>query len=130
MSSPKGSGDDLTLSGHLRPIPIEQGNADCHKSSEVSSAVLRAKSKPIIAARITAKMIEEPYVPNPNPPRTGDFVNKSPKVAPNGRVKTKAIQNSVTLLSVVQKAAAATRAMVPAISPAEPANPRPELSAR
>lgn len=36
---------------------------------------------------------EEFKVPKFKPPFSFDFVRKSPKVAPNGRVKTKAIQN-------------------------------------
>ena len=36
------------------------------------------------------RTMEEPEVPNPSPPLSGVFVSRSPKVAPNGRVKTKA----------------------------------------
>lgn len=37
---------------------------------------------------------EEESLPKSNPPFANGFVRKSPKVAPNGRVKIKAIQNN------------------------------------
>ena len=50
-------------------------------------------------ARIDARMKEEPIVPNPRPPIAFGFVRRSPIVAPNGRVRTNAIQNKSVLES-------------------------------
>ena len=47
------------------------------------------------AARIIKSIAEEPTVPKFKPPFASGFVSKSPKVAPNGRVKTKANQNNM-----------------------------------
>ena len=44
--------------------------------------------------KIKNKIIEEPIVPKFNPPFSDDFVSRSPKVAPNGLVKTNASQNN------------------------------------
>ena len=39
---------------------------------------------------------DEPTVPKFKPPLSSGFVNKSPKVAPNGRVRTNTDQNKIT----------------------------------
>ena len=44
-------------------------------------------------AIIPTDINEEGNVPNANPSFDSGFVKRSPKVAPNGRVKIKAIQN-------------------------------------
>ena len=46
--------------------------------------------------KIVAKNSDAPIVPIPMPPTSCDFVRKSPNVAPNGLVNTKAIQNNKT----------------------------------
>jgi len=53
-------------------------------------------SKLTKAMRTDARTTEEPMVPKPRPPRSDPLVRKSPIVAPNGRVSTKAIQNNRT----------------------------------
>ncbi len=44
--------------------------------------------------KIANSSSDEPMVPKFNPPFSSGFVSKSPKVAPNGLVKTKANQNN------------------------------------
>ena len=50
--------------------------------------------------KIVNSIADEPIVPKFRPPFSKGFVSKSPKVAPNGRVKTNANQN-VSLLELV-----------------------------
>jgi hypothetical protein len=76
------------------------------------------------------RTMDEPIVPKLSPPVSAGFVRKSPNVAPNGRVRTKAIQNSMTRSSRVPYAATTTRPSSPPMRAAPPANPRPESSAR
>jgi hypothetical protein len=52
-------------------------------------------SKIIKITRIPKSIADEPIVPKLSPPLTIGLVSKSPKVAPNGRVKTKANQNKM-----------------------------------
>lgn len=47
--------------------------------------------------KIIAKNIEVAIVPKLSPPFSIGFVRRSPNVAPNGRVKTNAIQNKFIL---------------------------------
>lgn len=53
-------------------------------------------AKTIKITSIVNRIIDEPIVPKLRPPFSIGLVSKSPKVAPNGRVKTKANQNSIT----------------------------------
>jgi hypothetical protein len=46
---------------------------------------------------IEASINDDPIVPKSNPPFSTGLVRTSPKVAPNGRVKTNAIQNRSTV---------------------------------
>lgn len=84
--------------------------------------------KTINPTNITASTDDDPIVPNPNPPLSGVFVKRSPKVAPKGRVNTNAIQNNNTRLIGVKYAASATSPIIPPVSAAPPKNPNPELS--
>ena len=68
-------------------------------------------------------MKEEPTVPKSSPPAFMGFVRKSPKVAPNGRVRTNAIQNNMTLLIRVRYTARITNPISPPIRTAPPRNP-------
>jgi len=43
---------------------------------------------------IRVKTSEAPTVPKASPPSSADLVRRSPKVAPKGRVRMKAIQKS------------------------------------
>lgn len=45
--------------------------------------------------RIENRIADEPIVPKSKPPFESGLVNKSPKVAPKGRVKTNATQNKI-----------------------------------
>jgi hypothetical protein len=54
-------------------------------------------------AKITKRNKEDPTVPKLRPPFSVGFIKKSPKVAPNGRVKTNEDQNKITLEIVVKK---------------------------
>jgi hypothetical protein len=49
---------------------------------------------PINTRRIAVRAADEPTVPRFNPPFSRGLLKKSPTVAPSGRVRTKAIQNS------------------------------------
>lgn len=49
----------------------------------------------ISMARIIKSMIDEPMVPKFKPPLAIGFVRRSPKVAPNGRVRMNANQNKM-----------------------------------
>ena len=73
---------------------------------------------------------DEPTVPKPRPPFSSGLVSRSPKVAPNGRVSTKAIQNRMTRLMPLMRLASAVNAMRLPISSAPPVKPSPESSAR
>ena len=69
-------------------------------------ALLQGRARPLSAAprhlvlipsfegRPSPRIADDPTVPNPSPPFSFDFVSTSPSVAPKGRVRTKAIQNS------------------------------------
>lgn len=46
---------------------------------------------------IPNRIKEEPIVPKFNPPLSADIESRSPKVAPNGRVRTNTAQNKITL---------------------------------
>ena len=76
------------------------------------------------------RTMEEPEVPNPSPPLSGVFVSKSPKVAPNGRVKTNASQNKITGDTFEKKCAITIIKRSVPIKIAPPEKPSPELSAR
>ena len=80
--------------------------------------------------RMASRTADEPTVPKPTPPFATGFVSTSPKVAPKGRVRTKAIQNKNTGEVRVKRAAAATAAIKAPMRTAPPANPSPESSAR
>jgi hypothetical protein len=54
------------------------------------------------STRIPNNIADEPIVPKLSPPFASGFVNKSPKVAPNGRVKTNANQNK-TMCEIFEK---------------------------
>ena len=73
---------------------------------------------------------EDPTVPKLSPPSAVDFVRKSPKVAPNGRVRTKAIQNNITLFIRVKTKARIINPISPPMRMAPPEKPSPESSAR
>ena len=49
----------------------------------------------INTTKIVNRIADEPIVPKFSPPFSIGFVSKSPKVAPNGRVKTNANQNNI-----------------------------------
>ena len=80
--------------------------------------------------RMNPRTKDEPIVPKLSPPFSVDLVSTSPMVAPNGRVRTNAIQNNKVLEILVENAAKAVRASNAAMSSAPPANPRPESSAK
>src|SRR5579875_2267428 len=82
------------------------------------------------AATNTARIAEELTVPNPKPPCSWVLVRRSPAVAPRGRVKTKAAQNSAVLEIRERYLARTIRDRMAVIRIAPPSNPRPELSAR
>ena len=54
-------------------------------------------------SRITSRTADDQTVPKPSPPFAGDFVIRSPNVAPKGRVNTNAIQNRATRLMSVTR---------------------------
>ncbi len=57
----------------------------------------------IIIENINANEANEAFnVPRSKPPLARGLVRKSPKVAPNGLVKTNAIQNNITRFSLVK----------------------------
>ena len=68
----------------------------------------------------TTKISDELIRPNCRPPLGTGFVSKSPKVAPSGRVRMKASQNSAVWEIFVNKWAAATKASAPAKISAPP----------
>ena len=58
----------------------------------------------VIKTTSIAKSIsDEPIVPKLSPPLSSGFVSKSPKVAPNGLVKTNANQNKTTIDILVKQ---------------------------
>lgn len=73
------------------------------------------------------RISDDLIVPKLSPPCSVDFVSKSPKVAPNGRVNTNAIQNKRTSEILVRYLANAIK--LP-IKIAPPKKPRPESSAK
>ena len=87
-------------------------------------------SFPIKNIKIIPNTTDEPIVPKFRPPLSTDLVNKSPKVAPNGRVKIKEIQNKTTLEVLVKKNKLLKTSSKLPIKKAPPLNPNPESSAR
>jgi hypothetical protein len=67
----------------------------------IPASMTRTASKP-------ARIADDPTVPNPSPPWAGDLVRRSPKVAPNGRVRTNATQNRKTLSARVRQVMSTT----------------------
>lgn len=88
------------------------------------------KLKIISKVRIENRIIDEPTVPKLSPPFSVVLVNKSPNVAPNGRVKTKASQNNNTVEIFEKYFAITTKVNKPPINIAPPKNPSPESSAK
>src|ERR1035437_3077255 len=82
------------------------------------------------AARMIKRIKEEPLVPKSRPPFSFVFVRKSPKVAPNGRVKTNAIQNKRTVEIFVKYFVKIINTNKLPIKTAPPPNPSPESSAK
>lgn len=84
-----------------------------------------------IATKTTNKerrISDDPIVPKFNPPFSKGLVRKSPNVAPNGRVNTKAIQNNRTVEILVKYLAKTTKVNKLPTSTAPPKKPSPESS--
>lgn len=67
-------------------------------------------------------------VPSSSPPFESGFVKKSPKVAPNGRVKINAIQNNIMWLSLEQQCNSTTINITSPVTIAPDKYDKPTLS--
>ena len=87
-------------------------------------------SLPIAKIKMIQKHIEDPTVPKFMPPFAMGLVSTSPKVAPKGRVNTKASQNSKVPEILVKKWRSAITISNPVMTIAQWRNPSPKSSAR